>query len=30
MTRDNFSELMNSGFTVDDENEPVSDNIPVA
>ena len=30
MTHDNFSELSNSEFTVDDENEPVPENIPVA
>ena len=30
MTRDNFSELRNSGFAVDDDNEPVPENIPVA
>ena len=29
MTRDNFSELRNSGFVVDDNNEPVPENIPV-
>ena len=30
MTRDNFSELRNAGFTVNDENKPVPENIPVA
>ena len=30
MTHDNFLELRNSGFAVDDDNEPVSQNIPVA
>ena len=30
MTRDNFSELRNAGFTVEDDNETVPDNIPVA
>ena len=30
MTRDNFLELRNSGFAVDDDNEPVPENIPVA
>ena len=30
MTRDNFWDLRNYGFTVDDDNEPVTDNIPVA
>ena len=30
MTRDNFLELRNSGFAVDDDNEPVPENISVA
>ena len=30
MTRDNILELRNSGFTVDDDNEPVPENIPLA
>ena len=30
MTRDNFSELRNAGFALDDESEPVIENIPVA
>ena len=30
MTRDDFLELRNSGFKVDDDNKPVPDNIPVA
>ena len=30
MTRDNFSVLRNVGFVIDDKNEPVPDNIPVA
>ena len=30
MTLDNFSEIRNSGFTVDDANEPIPENIPVA
>ena len=30
MTRDDFLELRNGGFAVDDENEPVPENIPVA
>ena len=30
MTRDNFLEIRNAGFAVDDKNEPVPDNIPVA
>ena len=30
MTRDNFLELRNARFTVDDNNEPVPENIPVA
>ena len=29
MTRDNFLELRNSGFAVNDDNEPVPENIPV-
>ena len=30
MTRDDFLELRNARFTVDDDNEPVPENIPVA
>ena len=30
MTRDNVLELRNAGFAVDGDNEPVSENIPVA
>ena len=30
MTRDNFSELRNAVFAVDNENEPVTENITVA
>ena len=30
MTCDDFLELSNSGFAVDDGNEPVPENIPVA
>ena len=30
MTRDNFLDLRNAGFVVDDKNEPVPENIPVA
>ena len=30
MTRDDCLELRNSGFVVNDDNEPVPDNIPVA
>ena len=30
MTRDEFLELRNSGFAVNDDNEPVPENIPVA
>ena len=30
MTRENVLELMNAGFKVDDNNEPVPENIPVA
>ena len=30
MTRDNFLEIRNSGFAVDDDNEPVPEKIPVA
>ena len=30
MTRDNVLELRNSGFAVNDDNEPVPENIPVA
>ena len=30
MTRDHFLELRNAGFAVDDDNEPVPENIPVA
>ena len=29
MTRDNFLELRNARFAVDDKNEPVPENIPV-
>ena len=30
MTRDNVSDIRNSGFAVDDDNEPIPENIPVA
>ena len=30
MAREYFSDLMNSGFVVDDDNEPVTENIPVS
>ena len=30
MTRDDFLELRNTGLAVDDDNEPVPDNIPAA
>ena len=30
MTRENVLELRNPGFTVDDNNEPITENIPVA
>ena len=30
MTRDHFLKLRNSGFTVNEENEPAPENIPVA
>ena len=30
MTREIFSKLRNAGFAVDDKNEPVPENIPVA
>ena len=30
MTRDDFLELRNAGLAVDDDNEPVPDNIPAA
>ena len=30
MTRDNVLELRNAGFAVDDDNEPVPENIPLS
>ena len=30
MTRDNFLDLMNAGFAVDDDNEPVPEIIPIS